>query len=78
MLRKSFLIQIISFVVQSDPNFAQVTTAELSWHVQNSELIGSLLVMPKWNVFSQGLDNELKIPLWNGSDSVPINICPVD
>ena len=29
-------------IIQSGHNFAQVTAAELPWHVQNSDLIGSL------------------------------------
>ena len=32
----------MKILIQSDHNFAHATTAELSWHVQNYDLIGSL------------------------------------
>ena len=31
---------MFKIIIQSSHNFAHVTTAELSWHVQNFDLIG--------------------------------------
>ena len=41
---------------------AHVTTAELSWHVQNCDLIGSLFFFKGQDVFSWNLDYGLMIP----------------
>ena len=45
-------------MIQSGYNFAHVTTAQLSWHVQNCDLIGSLESELKQKRFSQNLNYE--------------------
>ena len=54
--------------IWSDHNFAHAMTAQLSWHVQNCELIGSLDLELERKVLSQNLNSndELKTCLWNG------------
>ena len=37
-----FVAGMCRMVSQAGPNFAHATTAELSWHVQNCDLLGSL------------------------------------
>ena len=54
-------------MIQSCHNFAHVPTAQLSWHAQNCDLIGSLeskLVVPE---FSQNFNYELINPLLDRS-----------
>ena len=41
-LMEIMLDLILILMIQSTDNFAHVMTAELSWHVQNCQLIGSL------------------------------------
>ena len=41
--QRLFFIIILFLVMKSGHNFAHVTTVQLSWHVQNCDLIGSLL-----------------------------------
>ena len=38
-------------MTESGQKFAHATTAELLWHVQNSDLIRSPLIMEKHNIF---------------------------
>ena len=46
-------------MIQSDHNVAHVTTAELSWHVQNCDLIGWLFCKQEHHISLQDLDCEL-------------------
>ena len=46
-------------MIQSDCNFAHVTTAQLSWHVQNCDLIWSLFFKSEQQKFSRELGNDL-------------------
>ena len=41
-LAKNFVIIILIIMLQSSHNFAHAMTAQLSWHVQNCDMIGSL------------------------------------
>ena len=50
---------ILSYMIRLDHNFAHDTTAELSWHVQNCDLIGSFFLKKQQHLFLQDLDNEL-------------------
>ena len=54
-------------MIRSGHNFAHVTTAELSWHVQIYGLIGWLELQPKQIEFSQDFNYELLCPVWNGA-----------
>ena len=64
-LANMFVALTWQIMIQSSHNFAHAMTAELSWHVQNFDLIGSL----EWNFeqtkLSQGNDYELINSLWN-------------
>ena len=53
-------------MIQPCHNFAHATTAQLSWHVQNCDMIESSFSTSDWNIFLQDLDNELMNPLWDG------------
>ena len=64
--RDIVFIPIFIWMVQSDDNFAHVTTAELSWHVQNCHMIGSIHFMLEHYAFLRDLDEELMKLLWNG------------
>ena len=44
--------------IRSGNNFAHATTAKLSWHMQNCELIGSIESKLKQNEFSQDFNYE--------------------
>ena len=50
-LLKNLIAVIIIVMTGSGHKFAHVTTAQLSWHVQNYGLIGSLFFMSKQNDF---------------------------
>ena len=56
-------------MICSGHNFAHAMTAQLSWHVQICDLIGSLHSKLKWKNFQ---DFSLKFinPLWNGSQAL--------
>ena len=64
-------------MTQSGHKFAHATTAQLSWHVQNCDLISWLFFAQEQYVFWRDLNYELKNPLWNvsltGLES-PINV----
>ena len=60
------LVLILILMIQSCHNFAHDTTAQLSCHVQNRDLIGSLNFMQKTDVFLWDLDYQLINSLWNG------------
>ena len=49
-------------IIQSSHNFAHAMTAELSWHVQNCNLIGSLEWKLEQIKFSQDFNYELMNP----------------
>ena len=55
-------------ITKSSHNFAHATTAELSWHVQHCDLIGSLESKWKQKQLSQHFSFELKNLSWNGSE----------
>ena len=55
-LVKSLSNLTLILMIQSDHNFAHTMTAELSWHVQNCDLIGPLLIMLQQHIFLQGLE----------------------
>ena len=64
---------ILHVKIQSVHYFAHITTAELSWHVQNCDLVGSLFVMYEQILYSvlQDFDYELKhvpVVIWHLSD----------
>ena len=46
-------------MIQKSYNFAHVTTAELSWHVQNYDLVGTLFLKKEQYDFLQDLIFEL-------------------
>ena len=50
-LVKILFALILIFMIQSSHNFAHATTAGLSWHVQNYDLIGSVFFMEELLVF---------------------------
>ena len=58
ILWKFFALIIIS-MIESCQNFAHAPTAELSGHVQNSDLIKLLFITLMQQIFLQDLDNEL-------------------
>ena len=65
---KFHLILMSTIRIGSGVNFAHATTAGLSWHVHNCDLMRSQDT--KWeqqNAFSQDLGYELINPRWNGS-----------
>ena len=72
------IIQILSYwccaylktIIRSGHNFALVTTAELSWHVQNCDLIESLESKLVIKRICKHLGYELLTPLWNGPQVV--------
>ena len=47
-------------MIQSCNIFAQAMTAELSWHVQNCDLIGALFFMKEEHVLLQYWDFDLR------------------
>ena len=53
-------------VIRSDHSFAHGTTAELSCHVQNCDLIWLLELKSLQNEFSQDVSYELLNHFWNG------------
>ena len=54
-------------MIQSGHKFAHVTTAQLSWHVQNCDLVSYLFIKQKQHDFLQDLGYELINLSWNGS-----------
>ena len=54
-------------MIKSGYNYAHVTTAELPWHVQNYDLIGSLKWKLEKNEIWQDFDDKLMNRLWNKS-----------
>ena len=53
-------------IIWSGHNFAHVTTAELSWHVQFCDLTGPLESKLEQKLFSQNFNYQLINDLWNG------------
>ena len=62
---KILLVVLMILMIQWGHKFAHVTTAQLSWHVQNYDLIGSLFVKEEQHEFSQDLHHKLINPLWD-------------
>ena len=58
---------IFILITQSGLNFAHITTAGLSWHVQNLDLISPLSFAWGSHIRLWVLDHELTNRLWNGS-----------
>ena len=61
MMEISFKIlvsQILLWMIQSDHKFAQVKTAQLSWHAQNCDLILLLLLKEEQYECWQEFDHE--------------------
>ena len=58
---------ILITMLQSCQNSAHVTTAELSWHVQNCDMISLLFFSSEHHIILQDFDYEFINPLWNGS-----------
>ena len=54
-------------MIRSCHNFTHATTAELSWHVQSCDMIGTLDSKLEQNVCLQYFDCELINASWNGS-----------
>ena len=59
-------------MLQWDLNFAHAMTAQLSWHVQNWDLIGASSLMLEQPVIFQNLGHKLKNLFWNGSLAMQI------
>ena len=55
---------LFHLVSQSCHDFAHVMTAQLSWHVQNFDLIGSIFLCSSYMYFWWDLHYELINPLW--------------
>ena len=53
-------------MIQSSHNFAHAMTAQLSWHVQDYDLIGSLESKLEHQEFQQDFNCKLIYPLLNG------------
>ena len=53
-------------IIRSGHNFVYAMTAQLSWHMQNCDLIGSLESKLEQNKFAQDFSYELINSLWNG------------
>ena len=51
---------IMILMIQSGNKFANAMTAELSWHMQNCDLVWSLFSVPEQRKFLRDLDYELK------------------
>ena len=64
-LRNIYFIYIGILTTQSDHDFAHVTTAQLSWHVQNCDLSWSLFFKLERSVILQNLKHGLINSLWN-------------
>ena len=62
-----FFAVIFILMMQPGHEFAHVTTALLSWHVQNYVLVRSLFFTKSNTIFFQDLDYELINCLWHGS-----------
>ena len=56
---KTPFIVVMVLIIQSSENFARVTTAELSWHVRNYDLVGALFLKKEHHDFLQDLIFEL-------------------
>ena len=67
IVRKITLAVALVLMTWSDYKFAHVTTVELSWHVQNFDLIKLLLFMQEQHIYLEDLDYGLIGYLWNGS-----------
>ena len=65
LLRKFSLLWSMILMIQAGHKLAHITTAQLSWHVQNCDQIRSLL--SKKIKFLQDKDYKLIEPAWNGS-----------
>ena len=63
MIQISFTLKW-KMIIQTGQNFAHATTAELSWHAQNSDLIGSLESILEWKEFPQDFNYELINGIW--------------
>ena len=57
---------VLILMVKSDHNFAHVTTAELSWHVQNCDMLWSLSFKSKQPKYLWDINHELINSLLNG------------
>ena len=66
IFQKIVLTVIIILAIQSGHTFEHVMTAQLSWHVQNCDLITSTFFKQEQHEFLQDLDNELINLLRNG------------
>ena len=69
-LGKIHFALIVILMIWSGQNFAHATTAhwaQLSWHVQNVDLISALLFIQQQHVILQDLDYEIINSLWNAS-----------
>ena len=53
---------MLKSMIISGHNFALVTTAQLSWHVQNFNMTGSLESKWEYEYFSQDFDYKLLNP----------------
>ena len=56
---------IFILIIQSGYNYAHATTAQLSWHVQNCDLIWSIFAKSEQHRFLRDLDCVLMNALWN-------------
>ena len=73
---KFFLLLISTLMIQSDHNFAHVTTAQLSWHIY-AKLWPGLMIVFKVSATSiwQDLDYELKNSWWNNFIAIHQGSC---
>ena len=60
---------LLIFMMQPGLNFAHVTTAQLSWHVQNLDLVGSSFLQKARHIL-QDLEYVLINYLWNWSQGI--------
>ena len=58
-------------MIQSGHNFAHVTTAQLSWHLQHWDQIRSQFSIQDWHAAFRYLNNELINCLWSSPHQMP-------
>ena len=67
---KNILVQILILMIQLGHSLAHAMTAQLSWHVQNYDLIHQTVFTYKHHMFLQDLGYELINHWWNSAWSL--------
>ena len=69
-IRSQLWCLLWKIMIQSGHNYAHAMTAELSWHVQNCDLLGSIELKSEQKEFSRNSNYHLMNCLWNGPEVI--------